>query len=432
MRRRKCSSNWWIDLGAGLEWTGQVRPRGTQLDRLAAHQDAVYIQEMRTEGHRREVERAGQAAAEDGWSVGAFAKAMVTGRKLSIVVMTFATLVLVGCDGAMPGPPKETRPEPAKVFPGTVSATLSDQTDATLDVKDDGTFELVSITQGPSMTTKRMSASAAERSTLSVTSVVVLHGPWSEDGTTATLEITGVVRNGVALTGGELDEYTRCKIAAKIGTDFHENVITLMANCMVTAGDVPIVDERIRVQENGLNPMLSGTWRLSRIRSRTLNLDVDCDALWHGGGATITAVVECPVLEITPGSVRSTWYIPVHSAVHPAPYDYVITANFDFQVEGVHAAITEMTTTGMEACAPDPPPDGPARCLTDPANIYFPLSEYNDTVQQNLPLHYRISDDGQMLTVVDAWVLVAFLPVEVDLTTGAVPQVRANVYYQRE
>ena len=181
------------------------------------------------------------------------------------------TLALVGCEMEPVVPPTPTPTPPAKPPPasdgeyaGVTRASLGDKTDATLHVKDDGSFTMVSVTRrATAETATRRLATAA--GTSSPTYWVVFTGTATDDGTTVTLVITGVERDGATLSGSELDKYTSCSITATIGADVNAQVMKAVAECLNDAGDVQVPTDDIDVGRDETTDWLSllvGTWKL--------------------------------------------------------------------------------------------------------------------------------------------------------------------------
>ena len=90
---------------------------------------------------------------------------------------------------------------------------------------------------------------------------VVFTGEVAREGSTVTLTIAGVERDGRKLEGAELAEYARCAITATAGDRFGDQVMAAIQNCLGTSDVV-----EVRMFERRPSDLLVGTW-FARIRS---------------------------------------------------------------------------------------------------------------------------------------------------------------------
>lgn len=366
---------------------------------------------------------------------------------LAAAVLSFViAIVMVGCDSAaVDNPPAkpETQPMAEKTVPaGTVSATLSARTDATLHVNDDGSFELVSVTRG-STAVATVGGRAAITASPLVTRVV-LTGTSAVDGTTATLKITGAVRDDEELTGTDLTRYTACRITATIGSGFHQQAIGAMAKCLVDAGDVPVADQ-VAVKDNGLSQRLVGKWRFTSLKILPHpgigKIDYSCEEV-RFLGESLDIELECPLLEFSPDTLGITQYIPLFGLDDPddvAPPEFlgVMELSISFSLGGVKTAITHLTIQGG-GCTQSLHPDDARECSPIHEYADFVLS-LTELIDEDLPIPYLISDDDQTLTIGSGsiGIFLPILPSAVESTfEGEALEVRGEVrgyfFYQRE
>ena len=85
---------------------------------------------------------------------------------------------------------------------------------------------------------------------------VVFTGGVTTSGTTVTVSISGVERDGEALSGAELDVYARCAVTATAGDEFAAKVIAAIASCLGTTADDVMVYQR----ESRASDRVLGSW----------------------------------------------------------------------------------------------------------------------------------------------------------------------------
>ena len=346
----------------------------------------------------------------------------LTGRRsaflfsASLLVAILLLMVMVGCNKIV----DSNGNQPKAVPPGTVSATLSAQTDATLHVKEDGTFEFVSVTRRS--TTDATGRRLATTTTIPSVTRVVLTGTSYVDGITATLKITSAKRNDVELADADLGQYTGCNIVATLGTVFHEQVIQAIANCLVDAGDVSVADG-VRVNDHGPSQRLVGDWRWVSMRilpySDVQEADYSCAEHWQRPARRQLGIeLACPVLERSADNlvIRTYRYhsegpddpmTPIQEGGQLVPELGALKVTYS--IEALHTAIADMTLTQVELCdSPSSPSLGRTlRCEAAP----YQEGSARRLLQRELPIHYVISDDGQYLTIglVDVQIFLPFL-----------------------
>ena len=184
-------------------------------------------------------------------------------RRLSGGILSLAMiLALVGCDEMALQTTEPTDEPDAKPteYVGTYRAT-AETTTVSLDVAAD-TFVAVALIQ-PSAGTALRVASVHVKSSEDDgdgRSWLELGGDVNVTGSTATLTITGVSRDGVELEGAELQQYTDCEVTATAGIAFAEEAMQGTVACL-SAADNAIVADDVTVVRQDPKALIKGKWR---------------------------------------------------------------------------------------------------------------------------------------------------------------------------
>ena len=187
----------------------------------------------------------------------------------SVALLSLTIAVLVGCEETMPPPDRGPTVQDPDVgsYVGNYGATAG-RTEINLEVTEDS-FTAVTFTT-PESTDPESGARASEESSVrranaddGPTAVwVIFTGDVSTSGSTVTVTITGVQRDGQALEGAELAVYANCDISAPAGDTFDGEVMADLLECIGATDDdaVPVVYEQRRPPSE----LIIGTWEFER------------------------------------------------------------------------------------------------------------------------------------------------------------------------
>ena len=181
-----------------------------------------------------------------------------------VIALTTTAAVLVACGPVIPssdGHENEQQPAVAS-FAGSYRAT-STRTQVNLEVNAES-FTAVTVTesQARGTTVQANSVQYANANNAPTAVWVVFTGDVTSSGSSVTVSITGVERDGQALKDDELETYTSCEITATAGDGFDDAVMAGIFECL-GATDVEI--NRITVnpyaEQDPPSKLIIGAWK---------------------------------------------------------------------------------------------------------------------------------------------------------------------------